>query len=137
MKRTALEVIRPLAIGVGLFAAASAIGGAQSSDPCAANSNTSTSWNSFDPAYNSVDAWQSSWDSGTYDRNHMLLGTVGSFSPYRLTLTSAQGDTMTVDLKNGTVIRPTGDTPTAGQRVAVFGYWSNGTFIANRLVLRG
>lgn len=94
-------------------------------------------YNAFDPSYNSVDAWQQTWDTGNYDRNHILLGTVGSFAPYRLTMTSAQGDTMTIDLKNGTTIRPTGSTPTAGQRVAVFGYWSNGTFIANRVVLHG
>ena len=66
-----------------------------------------------------------------------MLGTVGKFTKDRLTVASAQGDTMTVDLKEGTVIRPTGATPTAGQRVAVFGYWSNGTFIANRVILRG
>jgi hypothetical protein len=44
---------------------------------------------------------------------------------------------MTVDLKQGTTIRPTGSTPASGQRVAVFGYWSNGTFIADRVVLHG
>ena len=67
----------------------------------------------------------------------ILLGTVGAFSPYRLTLATLQGDSMTIDLKDGTVIRPTGSTPTEGQRVAVFGYWSNGTFISNRVVLHG
>jgi hypothetical protein len=130
MKRTALEVIRPLAIGLGIFAASSALVGAQASDPCG-----SSTWNSFDPAYNSVETWQSDWDHGGYDRNHMLLGTVGSFAAFRLTLASTHGDTMTIDLKNGTVIRPTGATPSAGDRVAVFGYWSNGTFIANRVVV--
>lgn len=135
MKRTALDLLRPVALGVGIFGASSAMVGAQSQNPC--GSNGSTSWNSFDPEYNSVDAWNKTWDSGDFDRNHVLVGTVGSFSPYRLTVTSEQGDTMTIDLKNGTVIRPTGTTPQAGERVAVFGYWSNGTFIANRLVVRG
>jgi|GEM_PF-1264052 len=131
----ALEVIRPAVIGLGIFAASSALGGAQSAQN--ADSCGPSSWSAFDPEYNSVDAWSSAWDNGVYDRNHMLLGTVGSFSPYRLTLASQRGDTMTVDLKDGTIIRPTGSTPTAGQRVAVFGYWSNGTFIANRVILRG
>jgi hypothetical protein len=41
-----------------------------------------------------------------------------------------------VDLKNGTIIRPEGTSLVAGMRVAIFGYWSKGTFIANRVVLR-
>ena len=133
---TALDVLRPVALGVGIFAATSAIGAAQmNSNPC--SPSATTTYNSFDPEYNSVDSWQPTWDAGTYDRNHMLLGTVGSFAPFRLTLTNSTGDTVTVDLKQGTVIRPTGLTPSSGQRVAVFGYWSNGTFIANRVVLHG
>jgi hypothetical protein len=132
---TALDLLRPVALGVGIFAATSAIGAAQmNSSPC---SQSPTTYNSFDPEYNSVDSWQPTWDTGMYDRNHMLLGTVGSFAPFRLTMTNAQGDTITVDLKQGTIIRPTGLTPSSGQRVAVFGYWSNGTFIANRVVLHG
>ena len=43
---------------------------------------------------------------------------------------------MTIDLKNGTVILPTGATPTSTQHVAVIGYYSHGTFIANRVLLR-
>ncbi len=96
-----------------------------------------SSWGSFDPEYNSVDSWQTAWDTGAFDRNHVMIGTVGKFTTGRLTIANTTGDTTTVDLKEGTVIRPTGATPTAGQRVAVFGYWSNGTFIANRVVLRG
>lgn len=105
---------------------------AQVPNPCAPSA-----YNAFDPNYNAIDAWQSAWDTGNYDRNHVLLGTVGSFAPYRLTLLDPQGDSVSIDLKNGTVIRPTGATPASGQRVAVFGYWSNGTFIANRVVLHG
>ena len=137
-KTTAIEIIRPLAVGIGIFAATAAIGAAQVANPCApAMPPTASNWSSFDPTYNSVDVWQSTWDTGAYDRNHELLGTVGKFTPNRLTIISVQGDTMTVDLKEGTVIRPTGTKPTAGRRVAVFGYWSNGTFIANRVILRG
>jgi len=132
---TAVDLFRPVALGVGIFAATSAIGAAQmNSNPC---TQSPTAYNSFDPEYNNVDAWQPTWDTGSYDRNHMILGTVGSFASFRLTLTSNQGDTMTIDLKPGTVIRPTGLTPSSGQHVAVFGYWSNGTFIANRVVLHG
>ncbi len=137
-KTTVLDVVRPLAVGIGIFGATAAIGAAQATIPCApAMPPGPSAWNSFDPTYNSVDAWQNAWDTGAYDRNHVLLGTVGKFTKDRLTVASVQGDTMTVDLKEGTVIRPTGATPTAGQRVAVFGYWSNGTFIANRVILRG
>jgi hypothetical protein len=54
-----------------------------------------------------------------------------------LVLARPDGTQQTIDLKNGTEIRPNGATPTSGERVAVIGYYSNGTFIANRLVLRG
>jgi hypothetical protein len=80
--------------------------------------------------------WQPDWDKGTYDTRHVMLGTVADFSPYRLTIARADGLTETIDLKNGTVIRPTGATPTQGEHVALVGYYSNGTFIANRVVLR-
>ena len=66
-----------------------------------------------------------------------IPGTVGKFTKDRLTLANGAGDTIITDLKEGTVIVPTGATPTAGQRAAVFGYWSNGTFIANGVVLHG
>jgi hypothetical protein len=137
-KTTVLDVVRPLAVGIGIFGATAAIGAAQVTSPCGpAAPPGPIAWNAFDPTYNTVDAWQNAWDTGAYDRNHILLGTVGKFAPNRLTVASTLGDTMTVDLKEGTVILPTGAKPTAGQRVAVFGYWSNGTFIANRVILHG
>lgn len=129
-----MDIIRPLAVGIGIFGAAGAIGSAQATNPCAA---VSQSYNAVDPEYNTINSWQSAWDTGNYDRNHILLGTVGAFAPYRLTVLTAAGDSMTIDLKNGTVIRPDGSTPQSGQHVAIFGYWSNGTFIANRVVLHG
>jgi hypothetical protein len=85
------------------------------------------------PVYNS---WQASWDRYEYDRHHVILGTVAGFQPYRLMIARRDGYQQQIDLKNGTIILPTGATPTPGQRVAVVGYYSNGTFIANRLVLR-
>jgi hypothetical protein len=133
-KSTVIEIIRPLALGLGIFGAASAIGAAQGV-PC--GPSVPVAWNAVDPNYNSVDAWQTAWDTGNYDRNHILLGTVGSFAAFRLTMLDPQGDSTKIDLKQGTIIRPTGMTPAPGQRVAVFGYWSNGTFIANRVVLHG
>jgi hypothetical protein len=132
-KSDALNIIRPLAVGIGIFGAAGAIGSAQTTNPCMG----STSWNAVDPAYNSIDSWQTAWDKGNYDRNHILVGTVGSFAPFRLTMLTAAGDSMTIDLKSGTVMRPDSAKPQAGEHVAIFGYWSNGTFIANRVVLRG
>jgi hypothetical protein len=81
--------------------------------------------------------WQPGWDNYQYDRHHVMLGTVTGFSPYRLTLARRNGVVQTVDLKNGTRIFPEGATPTQGERVALVGYYSNGTFIANRVILRG
>jgi hypothetical protein len=138
---TALEIFRPVALGVGIFAASAAIGSAQANNPCAPSNPVTpagpAAWNTFDPTYNDVTAWNNAWDTGAYDRNHVMLGTVDKYAPARLTVANSFGDKVTVDLKEGTVIRPTGATPAAGQRVAVFGYWSNGTFIANRVILRG
>lgn len=79
---------------------------------------------------------QTMWQRFDSDRGHVMLGTVTGFSPYRLTLRRRNADVITVDLKNGTVIRPIGATPTTGDRVELFGYYSNGTFIANRVLLR-
>ncbi len=87
----------------------------------------------YGPVYTT---WQPQWDRFEYDRRHVVLGTVVRFHPYRVTLARQDGDVMTIDLKPGTVIHPTGATPTGGDRIAVYGYWSNGTFIANGLVLR-
>lgn len=79
--------------------------------------------------------WQSDWDHGNSDRHHVILGTISDFHPYRLTVQRRNGNVQTVDLKNGTRIYPIGATPTPGERVALVGYYSNGTFIANRVVL--
>lgn len=80
--------------------------------------------------------WQPAWDTNQFDRHHVMLGTVAAFSPYRLTVARRNGIVQTVDLKHGTIIYPTGATPTTGERVALVGYYSNGTFIANRVILR-
>jgi hypothetical protein len=85
------------------------------------------------PVYNT---WQPQWDRFQYDRRHVILGTVVRFHPYRVTVQMPDGNVETIDLKPGTVIHPTGATPTGGDRIAIYGYWSNGTFIANGVVLR-
>ncbi len=85
------------------------------------------------PVYN---AWQPAWDQYVYDRRHVILGTVAGFQPYRLQVQRRDGFVQSVDLKNGTVILPTGATPTPGERIAMVGYYSHGTFIVNRLVIR-
>jgi hypothetical protein len=79
--------------------------------------------------------WQPDWDAGRFDRHHVILGRVASFAPYRLYVARRDGVVQQIDLKNGTVILPTGATPTATQHVAVVGYYSRGTFIANRVLL--
>lgn len=80
--------------------------------------------------------WQPQWDHYRYDHRHVILGSVVHFWPYRIELQRRNGDIQTIDLKPGTVIHPTGATPTPGNRIAVYGYYSNGTFVANGLVLR-
>jgi hypothetical protein len=85
------------------------------------------------PQYN---AWQAAWDRYEFDRHHVILGRVAAFAPYRLQVARRDGVVQMIDLKNGTVILPTGATPTATQLVAVIGYYSHGTFIANRVILR-
>jgi hypothetical protein len=79
--------------------------------------------------------WQPDWDAGRYDKQHVMLAEVTNFTPYRLTVARKDGQEQTVDLKNGTLIYPTGATPTQGERAALVGYYSNGTFIANRVIL--
>ena len=81
------------------------------------------------PAYRT---WQPGWDHGRFDRHHVILGTV---APYRLRVARRDGVVQQIDLKNGTIILPTGAPPTATQHVAVVGYYSRGTFIANRVLL--
>jgi hypothetical protein len=118
----------PLALGLAVFAATATAAIAQHAGP---------GDNTFDPRYNTYDHWSPAWNNGNYDRRHVLIGTVASFQPYRLLLSRANGETVQIDLKNGTVIRPEGTNLASGERVAVMGYWSKGTFIANRVILRG
>ena len=80
--------------------------------------------------------WQPQWDRFEYDRRHVILGEVVHFRPYRVTIRRTDGQFQTIDLKNGTTIRPLGATPTRGDRIAIYGYYSSGTFVANGLVLR-
>ena len=80
--------------------------------------------------------WQPQWDHYQYDRHHVILGSVVKFWPYRVVVQRRNGDVETIDLKPGTTIRPEGATPTQGDRIAIFGYYSNGTFIANGVILR-
>jgi hypothetical protein len=80
--------------------------------------------------------WQTDWDANRYDRQHVMIGEVAGFTPYRLVVSRPSGAEQTIDLKNGTMIYPTGATPTQGERVALVGYYSQGTFIANRVILR-
>jgi hypothetical protein len=81
--------------------------------------------------------WQNDWDNYQYDRRHVILGTVAEFKPFRLEVSRRDGPTQTIDLKQGTTILPSGMTPMPNQRVAVVGYYSKGTFIANRVILHG
>jgi hypothetical protein len=79
-----------------------------------------------------------SWAAPYYDvSSHVLRGVITNAAPYRITLQLGRnGRTLAIDLKNGTTISPTGTTLTPGMHVRIHGYWSNGTFIANRVRLR-
>jgi hypothetical protein len=79
--------------------------------------------------------WQTSWDRGQFDKEHVILGTVARFQPFRLDVARRDGNVQTIDLKHGTRIFPRGETPATNERVAILGYYSNGTFIANRVIL--
>ena len=134
MKHTdvALRIARPAALGFALVLAGGSLARAQ-------DAQGNPGYNTFDPMYDSVTTWNPAWETGNYDRHHVLIGTIADFKPYRMLLQPADpnGNATTVDLKNGTVIRPDGTTLSPGMRVAVMGYWSKGTFIANRVILRG
>ena len=85
------------------------------------------------PAYTT---WQRDWDDYRYDHRHVMLGVVTGFSPYRLTVRRRSGIDQLVDLRNGTVIYPTGATPAPGERVALVGRYSNGVFVVGRVIIR-
>jgi hypothetical protein len=95
--------------------------------------NASAQQYGYGPVYTN---WQPAWDRYDYDRRHVILGEVVHFSPYRVEVQRPDGNVQTIDLKNGTVIHPIGATPHRGDRIAIYGYYSNGTFIANGMVLR-
>jgi len=115
--------LRPLALTLALFGAVGAF--ATQAAPASAQASL-------------YERWNAQWDAGSYDHHHLLVGTIASFTPYRLLLSRDQGgETTRVDLKHGTTIRPEGMSLSPGEHIAVMGYWSKGTFIANRIVLRG
>lgn len=134
--RKALNTARPLALSAAFVLSAGAIALAQTAPMQAPGA---TGYGTFDPQYDTVNAWNAAWDTGTYDHHHVLLGVIADSKPYRLLLSPADPDSHAtmVDLKNGTTIRPEGATLVPGMNVAVLGYWSKGTFIANRIILRG
>lgn len=80
--------------------------------------------------------WQPEWSQYRFDRRHVMVGVVVGFSPYRLTIQRRNGMQQTVDLRNGTIIYPTGATPQPGEMVSMVGRYSNGTFVVSRLILR-
>jgi hypothetical protein len=90
----------------------------------------------YDSSVPTYTTWQPAWDTYQFDKHHVMLGVVQDFSPYRLTVLRHNGNIQTVDLKNGTIIYPTGATPTQGERVSLVGYYSKGTFIVNRVIIR-
>ena len=89
-----------------------------------------------DPSAPTYTKWQAKWDERAFRNPHVIVGEVIDFRPYRVELRRSNGVTQRVDLKHGTRIAPVGATPTPGERVALVGYYSRGTFIVNRLIIR-
>ncbi len=89
-----------------------------------------------DPSAPTYTKWQAKWDERAFHNPHVLVGEVIDFRPYRVQIRRSSGLTQRVDLKHGTRIAPEGATPTPGERVALVGYYSRGTFIVNRLIIR-
>jgi hypothetical protein len=118
---TALALL--VAVGIGSAAAAA---------PARADEVTVVVGPHAVPMYN---AWQPGWDHRQFDRRHVILGTVVDFQPFRLQVARRNGVIQAIDLKDGTVILPTGATPMRNERVAIVGYYSRGTFIANRVLI--
>jgi hypothetical protein len=78
------------------------------------------------------------WTEPDHDTpRHDLAGVITYAAPYRIRLrVGFLGHTLPIDLHDGTVIWPTGTTLNPGMHVLVRGYWSDGTFIANRVRVR-
>ncbi len=89
-----------------------------------------------DPGAPTYTKWQAKWDLRAFRDPHVIVGEVIDFRPYRVEIRRSNGRTQHVDLKRGTRIAPVGATPTPGERVALVGYYSRGTFIVNRLIIR-
>jgi hypothetical protein len=68
-------------------------------------------------------------------RAHEVRGVVTSFYRYGMSIDS-RGQNIPVQLHQGTIIEPLGASVQPGMRVVLFGYWTNGVFAANRIILR-
>ena len=69
-----------------------------------------------------------------FSRAYDVQGVVTSSVPYHITLHIRDGF-YPIALHDGTIIRPTGITLSPSMVVHVDGYWSGGTFIANKIVV--
>ncbi|MGH7662171.1 MAG: hypothetical protein ACRENA_14795 [Vulcanimicrobiaceae bacterium] len=65
---------------------------------------------------------------------HQLSGVVSRFGGFDMTV-RVEGSPLPVRLHQGTIINPTGLTLKPGMRVRVFGFWNDGRFQAERIVL--
>jgi hypothetical protein len=75
-----------------------------------------------------------SYDHERYSRAYDLQGVVTFSEPYHMRV-RIHDDIYAVTLHDGTIIKPTGITLTPTMVVHVAGYWSDGTFIANRIIV--
>jgi hypothetical protein len=68
-------------------------------------------------------------------RAREVRGIVTSFYRYNMSI-SSRGQNVPVQLHQGTIIEPTGAAMQPGMRVTLRGYWTNGVFVANRIIVR-
>src|ERR1700722_14012622 len=69
-------------------------------------------------------------------RGHELRGVVTSFYRFEMSVNFPRGQNVPVQLHQGSVIAPVGASLQPGMRVVIHGYWNNGVFFANRIVVR-
>jgi hypothetical protein len=82
----------------------------------------------FAPAYSVADA------DDRYANPHDVQGVVTGFDRFNMTL-RVNGREFPVLLHQGTTIKPTGTTIAPSMVVNIAGFWQNGTFYANRIVV--
>jgi hypothetical protein len=73
-------------------------------------------------------------DDNRFVAQHDVQGVITYFNRFNMTV-RVNGEAYPVVLHQGTIIRPTGATLVPSMVVNISGYWSAGTFFANRIIV--